>query len=98
MIPCLNIATGIDGARATAPGPPLKPSFASTGLTGMSFAFEMQSGMGEVVVTPIYRVLEKRGVKFQFFMKLKRIELDSDEDFGRENCIRQTGALAQRKL
>ena len=42
-----------------------------------SFAFEMQSGMGEVVVTPIYRVLEKRGVKFQFFMKLKRIELDS---------------------
>jgi uncharacterized protein with NAD-binding domain and iron-sulfur cluster len=42
-----------------------------------SFAFEMQSGMGEVVVTPIYRVLEKRGVKFEFFMKLKRIELDS---------------------
>jgi uncharacterized protein with NAD-binding domain and iron-sulfur cluster len=42
-----------------------------------SFAFEMQSGMGEVVVTPIYRVLKDRGVKFQFFMKLKRIELDS---------------------
>jgi uncharacterized protein with NAD-binding domain and iron-sulfur cluster len=41
-----------------------------------SFAFEMQSGMGEVVVTPIYRVLEKRGVKFEFFMKLKQIELD----------------------
>jgi uncharacterized protein with NAD-binding domain and iron-sulfur cluster len=42
-----------------------------------SFAFEMQSGMGEVVVTPIYRVLKERGVKFEFFMKLKRIELDS---------------------
>jgi uncharacterized protein with NAD-binding domain and iron-sulfur cluster len=41
-----------------------------------SFAFEMQSGMGEVVVAPIYRVLEKRGVKFEFFMKLKQIELD----------------------
>jgi uncharacterized protein with NAD-binding domain and iron-sulfur cluster len=42
-----------------------------------SFAFEMQSGMGEVVVTPIYKVLEKRGVKFEFFMKLKQIKLDS---------------------
>jgi uncharacterized protein with NAD-binding domain and iron-sulfur cluster len=42
-----------------------------------SFAFEIQSGMGEVVVTPIYRVLKQRGVKFEFFMKLKRVELDS---------------------
>lgn len=42
-----------------------------------SFAFEMQSGMGEVVVTPVYRVLKNRGVKFEFFMKLKQIELDS---------------------
>jgi uncharacterized protein with NAD-binding domain and iron-sulfur cluster len=41
-----------------------------------AFAFEMQSGMGEVVVTPIYKVLEKRGVKFEFFMKLKQIGLD----------------------
>jgi uncharacterized protein with NAD-binding domain and iron-sulfur cluster len=42
-----------------------------------SFAFEMQSGMGEVVITPIYKVLEKRGVRFDFFMKLKQIKLDS---------------------
>jgi uncharacterized protein with NAD-binding domain and iron-sulfur cluster len=41
-----------------------------------AFAFEMQSGMGEVVVMPIYKVLQKRGVKFRFFMKLKRIGLD----------------------
>ncbi|MET4803766.1 NAD(P)-binding protein [Bradyrhizobium sp. LB11.1] len=41
-----------------------------------SFAFEMQSGMGEVVVVPIYRVLKQRGVKFKFFWKLKRLELD----------------------
>jgi uncharacterized protein with NAD-binding domain and iron-sulfur cluster len=41
-----------------------------------SFAFEMRSGMGEVVVMPIYKVLQKRGVKFEFFMKLKRIKLN----------------------
>jgi uncharacterized protein with NAD-binding domain and iron-sulfur cluster len=41
-----------------------------------SFAFEMQSGMGEVVVVPIYRVLKQRGVKFKFFWKLKGLELD----------------------
>ncbi len=42
-----------------------------------AFAFEMQSGMGEVVVVPIYRVLKQRGVKFEFFRKLKRIGLDA---------------------
>jgi uncharacterized protein with NAD-binding domain and iron-sulfur cluster len=41
-----------------------------------AFAYEMQAGMGEVVVTPIYNVLKQRGVKFQFFRKLKRIRLD----------------------
>ena len=41
-----------------------------------SFAFEMQSGMGEVVVMPIYRVLQQRGVKFEFFRKLRCLELD----------------------
>jgi uncharacterized protein with NAD-binding domain and iron-sulfur cluster len=59
-----------------------------------SFAFEMQSGMGEVVVVPIYRVLKQRGVKFQFFMKLKRIALDSKKtsvaqiEFDRQVCLR----------
>jgi uncharacterized protein with NAD-binding domain and iron-sulfur cluster len=42
-----------------------------------AFAFEMQAGMGEVVVTPFYGVLKQRGVKFRFFHKLKGIKLDS---------------------
>jgi uncharacterized protein with NAD-binding domain and iron-sulfur cluster len=41
-----------------------------------AFAYEMQAGMGEVVVTPIYNVLKQRDVKFQFFHKLKEIRLD----------------------
>ena len=59
-----------------------------------AFAFEMQAGMGEVVVTPIYRALEQRGVKFQFFHKLKGIKLDFKKtsivqiEFYRQVCLR----------
>jgi uncharacterized protein with NAD-binding domain and iron-sulfur cluster len=42
------------------------------------YAWEMQSGMGEVVVAPIYKVLKQRGVQFNFFHKLHRIELTPD--------------------
>jgi uncharacterized protein with NAD-binding domain and iron-sulfur cluster len=37
--------------------------------------FEMQAGMGEVVVAPIYEVLREQGVRFEFFRKVKRLEL-----------------------
>jgi uncharacterized protein with NAD-binding domain and iron-sulfur cluster len=58
-----------------------------------AFAFEMQAGMGEVVVTPIYRVLKQRGVKFQFFYKLKGIKLDAKKtsvsqiEFYKQVCL-----------
>jgi uncharacterized protein with NAD-binding domain and iron-sulfur cluster len=59
-----------------------------------AFAFEMQSGMGEVVVVPLYGVLKQRGVKFEFFMKLKRVGLNANRDsvaqlaFDRQVCLR----------
>jgi uncharacterized protein with NAD-binding domain and iron-sulfur cluster len=57
-----------------------------------AFAFEMQAGMGEVVVTPLYRVLKQRGVKFQFFYKLKRIQLDANKtSVSRIEFYRQVG-------
>ena len=40
--------------------------------------FEMQSGMGEVVVAPIYLVLKDRGVRFEHFRKVTRLELSED--------------------
>ena len=43
-----------------------------------SYAWEMQAGMGEVVVAPLYKVLKQRGVEFKFFHKLKQIELTKD--------------------
>jgi uncharacterized protein with NAD-binding domain and iron-sulfur cluster len=35
--------------------------------------FKMQAGMGDVVFTPLYEVLRKRGVKFKFFHKVEEL-------------------------
>ena len=40
--------------------------------------WEVQSGMGEAVIAPIYEVLLSRGVKFQFFRKVRKLELSAD--------------------
>jgi uncharacterized protein with NAD-binding domain and iron-sulfur cluster len=40
--------------------------------------FLMQAGMGETVVAPIYQVLAARGVRFEFFNKVTRLELSPD--------------------
>ena len=42
--------------------------------------FLMQSGMGEAVVAPLYEVLSARGVKFEFFHKVKKLELSADKN------------------
>jgi uncharacterized protein with NAD-binding domain and iron-sulfur cluster len=39
----------------------------------------MQAGMGDVVFSPLYLVLKKRGVKFKFFHQVKNLGLDSDK-------------------
>jgi uncharacterized protein with NAD-binding domain and iron-sulfur cluster len=43
-----------------------------------SVAYEMQAGMGEVVFSPIYKALRKKGVTFEFFHRVKRLELTHD--------------------
>ena len=45
-----------------------------------AFLFESIAGLGEVVVAPIYGVLRQRGVQFQFFHKLTRLELNDARD------------------
>jgi uncharacterized protein with NAD-binding domain and iron-sulfur cluster len=37
---------------------------------------EMRAGMGEVVIAPVYEVLAQRGVKFAFFHRVERLELN----------------------
>jgi uncharacterized protein with NAD-binding domain and iron-sulfur cluster len=43
-----------------------------------SVAYEMQAGMGEVVFAPIYKALKRKGVTFEFFHRVKRLELARD--------------------
>jgi uncharacterized protein with NAD-binding domain and iron-sulfur cluster len=41
--------------------------------------WKMQAGMGDVVVTPLYKVLKCRGVKFKFFHRVKKLQIDKDQ-------------------
>lgn len=40
--------------------------------------WQMEAGMGDTVFTPFYQVLEKRGVKFEFFRKVKGLHVSPD--------------------
>lgn len=41
--------------------------------------WKMQSGMADVVITPLYEVLKRRGVKFKFFHVVKQLHLDQNQ-------------------
>ncbi len=43
-----------------------------------SIMYKMQAGMGDVVFTPLYQVLKKRGVRFHFFHKVLALEASAD--------------------
>jgi uncharacterized protein with NAD-binding domain and iron-sulfur cluster len=70
-------------------GDPARPSVdAATALRIMlritctykgSVAYKTRAGMGEVVVVPLYQVLQQQGVKFAFFHKLQRVDLGDDK-------------------
>lgn len=40
--------------------------------------WKMQAGMGDVVFAPLYLVLQKRGVQFRFFHRVKNLRLSED--------------------
>lgn len=44
-----------------------------------AFAWLFEAGTGETVIAPMYQVLEKRGVKFEFFNKVEALELSADK-------------------
>ncbi len=41
--------------------------------------YRMQAGMGDTIFGPMYEVLKKRGVKFEFFHKVKNLKLSEDK-------------------
>jgi uncharacterized protein with NAD-binding domain and iron-sulfur cluster len=40
--------------------------------------YKMQAGMGDVIFAPIYEVLSRRGVRFEFFQYVRDIKLSAD--------------------
>ena len=48
--------------------------------------WKMQAGMGDVIFAPIYEVLKKRGVKFEYFHKVE--ELIPDRNFNKIESIK----------
>ena len=76
-----------------------KPQFAAgTAMYGMlrmlltykgAIFYKMQAGMGDTVFTPLYQVLKKRGVKFQFFHRVDDLVVDPETKRVREIQITQ---------
>jgi uncharacterized protein with NAD-binding domain and iron-sulfur cluster len=76
-----------DLAFAYEDGDPSRPRFpAGLGihLAGRSFVdykgalfWKMRAGMGDVVIAPLYEVLKRRGVRFEFFHRLDAVHLDA---------------------
>lgn len=43
-----------------------------------SFLWKLRAGMGDIVFAPLYEACRKRGVRFQFFHRVRSIEPDAD--------------------
>ena len=63
-----------DCAAGTATSDLLRLAFSYRG----SIMYKMQAGMGDTVFTPLYEVLKRRGVRFEFFHDVKRLGLARD--------------------
>jgi uncharacterized protein with NAD-binding domain and iron-sulfur cluster len=77
-----------------------KPNFAAGVALGVALrialtyrgrvVYTMLAGMGEVVIAPLYDVLDRRGVKFEFFQRVTAIEPDpSNQRIARVQLSRQ---------
>ena len=51
--------------------------------------YKMQSGMGDTIFTPLYALLRARGVKFEFFHRVNRLEPGTSGDIDAVHLTRQ---------
>ncbi|MGQ0698190.1 MAG: NAD(P)-binding protein [Panacagrimonas sp.] len=54
-----------------------------------SIMYKMTSGMGDTVFTPLYGLLKARGVKFEFFHRVEKIQPDAAGNIVEIHCTRQ---------
>jgi len=81
--------------------PDLAAGTALRGLLRLCFTYKgaigwkMQAGMGDTVFTPLYLVLRRRGVRFEFFSRVKELGLSADGErietvrVGRQTTVKQ---------
>ena len=57
--------------------------------------WKMQAGMGDTIFAPLYLVLARRGVKFEFFQRVDKLELSADGSRVARITIGQQATLAR---
>ena len=63
-----------------------------------AFFWKMQSGMGDIVFAPLYEVLRRRGVRFEFFHRWRTSGVDWDEIAARQGArVRRAGTHPSRE-
>jgi uncharacterized protein with NAD-binding domain and iron-sulfur cluster len=82
------VRSGYDACFAYLGGDPKRPNMsAAVGMHGAlrlwftyrgAIFWPMQAGMAEVIFTPMYRVLSRRGVSFQFFQRIQHLGLSGN--------------------
>ena len=79
--PRTSAACTTSGSRCPARSAPAPRSTASCGCAGPTRArvmWKMQAGMGDTIFAPLYLVLKKRGVKFEFFSARRQARAVAD--------------------
>lgn len=67
------------GGRDLAAGAAIRAAlFVLNGYRG-AYLWKMSAGMGEAVIAPIYEVLRRRGVRFEFFRRVTHLKLTADK-------------------
>lgn len=56
--------------------------------------WKFQAGTGDTVVAPLYLVLKKRGVNFEFFQRVKKLHVDDDQRISGISVGRQVNLKA----
>ncbi len=69
-----GVVNNANAAAGTAMNDLLRLAFSYRG----SLFYKMKAGMGETVLTPLYELLKRRGVKFRFFHAVTDLRLSSD--------------------
>lgn len=76
--PCFAYKNGDPNTPDFAAGTALQAHFRLLFTHKGHICYIMQSGMGDIVFAPLYLVLKQRGVKFEFFRRVRDLRLSDD--------------------